>query len=83
MMSQAGQFLLFACLAFYLQLNGEAASLVLVFSLVFVMSFLDGWTTLARNALIPRLVTHEQGLLKANGLISVSDIRSYSLKAGD
>jgi len=73
LMSQAGQFLLFACLAMYLQLNGEAASLVLVFSLVFVMSFLDGWTTPARNALIPRLVTHEKGLLKANGLISVSD----------
>ncbi|MEK4076944.1 MFS transporter [Paenibacillus xylanexedens] len=73
LLSQTGQFLLFACLAFYLQLNGEAASLVFVFSLVFVMSFLDGWTTPARNALIPRLVTHEQGLLKANGLMSVSD----------
>ncbi|MFS0872966.1 MFS transporter [Paenibacillus xylanilyticus] len=73
LLSQAGQFLLFICLAVYMQLNGEAASLVLVFSLVFVMSFLDGWTTPARNALIPRLVTHEQGLLKANGLMSVSD----------
>lgn len=73
LLSQAGQFLLFVCLAFYLQLNGETSSLILVFALVFVMSFLDGWTTPARNALIPRLVTHEQGLLKANGLISVSD----------
>ncbi|CAH1201881.1 MFS transporter [Paenibacillus sp. JJ-223] len=73
LLSQVGQFLLFVCLAVYLQLHGEASSLVLVFSLVFVMSFLDGWTTPARNALIPRLVTREQGLLKANGLISVSD----------
>ncbi|MGF9700062.1 MFS transporter [Paenibacillus sp. MABNR03] len=73
LLSQAGQFLLFICLAVYMQLHGEAASLVWVFSLVFVMSFLDGWTIPARNALIPRLVTHEQGLLKANGLMSVSD----------
>ena len=72
-LSQTGQFLLFICLAVYIQLNGIEASLVLVFSLIFVMSFLDGWTTPARNALIPRLVTHEQGLLKANGLMSISD----------
>ncbi|WP_145336333.1 MFS transporter [Paenibacillus xylanexedens] len=71
--SQTGQFLLFICLAVYIHLNSVASSLVLVFSLIFVMSFLDGWTTPARNALIPRLVTHEQGLLKANGLMSVSD----------
>ncbi|KAA8784885.1 MFS transporter [Paenibacillus amylolyticus] len=71
--SQTGQFLLFICLAVYIQLNSVESSLVLVFSLIFVMSFLDGWTTPARNALIPRLVTHEQGLLKANGLMSVSD----------
>ncbi|PZT56511.1 MFS transporter [Paenibacillus silvae] len=73
LLSQTGQFLLFICLALYLQLNGNSSSLMLVFSLIFVMSFLDGWTTPARNALIPRLVTHEQGLLKANGLMSVSD----------
>lgn len=73
LMSQVGQFLLFIGLAVYLQFNGEASSLVLVFLLVFVMSFLDGWTTPARNALVPRLVLREQGLLKANGLLSVSD----------
>lgn len=72
-LSQTGQFLLFIGLAVYLQLSGDNASLVLVFALVFLMSFLDGWTVPARNALVPRLVTHEQGLLKANGLISVSD----------
>ena len=73
LMSQVGQFLLFIGLAVYLQFNGEASSLVLVFLLVFVMSFLDGWTTPARTALVPRLVLREQGLLKANGLLSVSD----------
>ncbi|MEK3718404.1 MULTISPECIES: MFS transporter [unclassified Paenibacillus] len=73
LISQTGQFLLFVLLALYLQLNGAAASLMLVFALVFVMSFLDGWTVPARNALVPRLVTREEGLLQANGLISVSD----------
>jgi hypothetical protein len=73
LMSQTGQFLLFICLAVYLKLNGDGASLIAVFTLVFVMSFLDGWTVPARNALVPRLVTHEQGLLKANSLVSVSD----------
>ncbi|MGG1553622.1 MFS transporter [Paenibacillus ferrarius] len=73
LVSQTGQFLLFVALAVYLQLHGDGASFTLVFSLVFAMSFLDGWTVPARNALVPRLVTQEQGLLKANGLISVSD----------
>ncbi|OZB93661.1 MFS transporter [Paenibacillus sp. XY044] len=73
LLSQTGQFLLFVGLAVYLQLTGKDASFVLVFALVFVMSFLDGWTVPARNALVPRLVAHEQGLLKANSLISVSD----------
>ncbi len=73
LMSQTGQFLLFICLAVYLKLNGDGASLIAVFTLVFVMSFLDGWTVPARNALVPRLVAHEQGLLKANSLVSVSD----------
>lgn len=73
LLSQTGQFLLFMLLALYLQLSGAAASLTLVFALVFVMSFLDGWTVPARNALVPRLVTREEGLLQANGLISVSD----------
>lgn len=73
LLSQSGQFLLFVCLAVLLQLNGSDTSLVLLFSLVFVMSFLDGWTAPVRNALVPRMVTHEEGLLRANGLISVSD----------
>lgn len=73
LLSQTGQCLLFIGLALYLQLNGDASSLALVFALVFLMSFLDGWTVPARNALVPRLVAQEQGLLKANGLISVSD----------
>jgi hypothetical protein len=73
LLSQTGQFLLFVCMAAYLQLNGDSASLIWVFTLVFIMSFLDGWTVPARNALVPRLVDQEQSLLRANGLISISD----------
>lgn len=73
LLSQTGQFLLFIVLAVYLQFQGSDASFILVFALVFVMSFLDGWTVPTRNALVPRLVPNEQSLLKANGLISVSD----------
>lgn len=73
LISQSGQFVLFVLLSLYIQLNGVNASLTLVFGLVFIMSFLDGWTVPSRNALVPRLITQEEGLLKANSLISVSD----------
>ncbi|WP_425501851.1 MFS transporter [Saccharibacillus deserti] len=72
LVSQGGQFLLFALLALYLQRSGESASLSAIFGLVFAMSFLDGWTAPVRNALVPRLVPRDW-LMRANGLISVSD----------
>jgi MFS family permease len=73
LLSQAGQFIFFTALAVYLGLMGDAASLVVIFPLVFLMSFLDGWTVPVRNALVPRLVNADAGLLKANGYLSVSD----------
>lgn len=73
LISQSGQFILFVLLSLYIQLNGANASLTLVFGLVFFMSFLDGWTAPSRNALVPRLITQDEGLLKANSLISISD----------
>ncbi|WP_150267838.1 MFS transporter [Paenibacillus tepidiphilus] len=73
LLSQAGQFLFFAALSVYLGMNGSDASLLAVFPLIFAMSFLDGWTVPARNALVPRLTGSRDGLLKANGLLSVSD----------
>ncbi|WP_411343060.1 MFS transporter [Paenibacillus sp. WLX1005] len=69
---QLGQFLIFSVLAAYLWTAGIQASLTLVFTLIFAMSFLDGWTTPARNSLVPRLVDKD-GLLRANGIVSVSD----------
>ncbi|MFP4976518.1 MFS transporter [Paenibacillus sp. CN-4] len=73
LISQAGQFLLFVLLSAYLSVTQQEASFYIVFALVFIMSFLDGWTVPVRNALVPRLVASEQGLLRANGLVSVSD----------
>ncbi|WP_366951076.1 MFS transporter [Brevibacillus laterosporus] len=70
--SQFGQFLLFALLLFYLWMVPEERSYPIVFLIVFGMSFLDGWTNPVRNALVPRLALGE-GLMKANGFISVSD----------
>ncbi|GGN98915.1 MFS transporter [Saccharibacillus kuerlensis] len=72
LLSQGGQLLFFVGLALYVQGIGESASLAVIFALVFVMSFLDGWTTPVRNALVPRLV-EKDWLMRANGLISVSD----------
>lgn len=73
LLSQSGQFLLFAAMAVYLGMQGSSASLPIVFVLIFAMSFLDGWTVPARNALVPRLTASREGLLRANGLMSVSD----------
>ncbi|MGW9528029.1 MFS transporter [Paenibacillus terrae] len=70
--SQFGQLAFFALLLGHLWSAGTNPVWVLVFTLVAAMSFLDGWTTPARNALIPRLASGE-GLMRANSLVSVSD----------
>lgn len=71
--SQLGQFVVFVLLVIYLWITGESGKLATVLLFVAGMSFLDGWTTPARNALVPRLIASDAGLLKANGLLSVSD----------
>ncbi len=73
LLSQTGQFLFFAAMAVYLGVQGSSASLFILFTLIFAMSFLDGWTVPVRNALVPRLTRSREGLLRANGLLSVSD----------
>ncbi|MDO3408515.1 MFS transporter [Saccharibacillus sp. CPCC 101409] len=72
LLSQGGQFALFAALVLYVQSAETNVPLAPVFAVVFAMSFLDGWTTPVRNALVPRLVGPDW-LMRANGLISVSD----------
>ncbi|ASR45933.1 MFS transporter [Paenibacillus kribbensis] len=70
--SQLGQLAFFAVLLGHLWLAGTEPIWVIVFTMVAAMSFLDGWTTPARNALIPRLASGEE-LMRANSFVSVSD----------
>lgn len=70
--SQLGQFVIFTLLLLYLWNTPGQKSFFFIFIMVFGMSFLDGWTNPARNALVPRLATGE-GLMRANGMVSVSD----------
>ncbi|KAF6559703.1 MFS transporter [Paenibacillus sp. EKM202P] len=70
--SQFGQFIIFTLLLLYLWIVPEQRSFLFIFVMVFGMSFLDGWTNPARNALVPRLATGE-GLMRANGMVAVSD----------
>ncbi|MDP1513298.1 MFS transporter [Paenibacillus sp. CMAA1739] len=70
--SQFGQFVIFTLLLLYLWIVPEQRSFLFIFVMVFGMSFLDGWTNPARNALVPRLATGE-GLMRANGMVAVSD----------
>lgn len=46
--------------------------LSVLFPLIAVLAFLDGWATPCRNALLPRLVAPDR-LIKANSLVGVSD----------
>lgn len=70
--SQLGQFTIFTLLLLYLWITPGQGAFLFIFIMVFGMSFLDGWTNPARNALVPRLATGE-GLMRANGLVAVSD----------
>ncbi|UGB28922.1 MFS transporter [Metabacillus sp. B2-18] len=47
-------------------------NLIIIFFLVFCISFFDGWATPARNAMLPRLVQKEE-LVKANSFVSTLD----------
>lgn len=70
--SQFGQTLLFLALTLYSTQLGQQSSLYGLYGFILVMAFLDGWTTPARNAMIPLLVEKEQ-LLRANGFLATVD----------
>ncbi|TCS94805.1 MFS transporter [Hazenella coriacea] len=67
--SQFGQTLGLALLSIWLM---NFSSLVGLWFLLPLISFLDGWTVPARNSLVPRLVD-EKILVKANGILSTTD----------
>ncbi len=71
-LSQCGQFILFALLAGYLSPWVGGEQILPVYMIIICISFLDGWTTPARNALLPRLVA-DQALMKANGIVATTD----------
>lgn len=69
--SQSGKTLLLFVLCLYL--NDLTDNLLyFIYLLISVISFLDGWASPARNALIPSLVD-ERNLMKTNSLLSISD----------
>ncbi|MFC7441471.1 MFS transporter [Laceyella putida] len=72
-MSQASQTVLLASVVLLAFLNGkDEGAIPLLLVLTFVISFLDGWTTPTRNALVPRLVEDGE-LVEANSLLSTLD----------
>lgn len=71
-LAQSGQFMLFTVLVLYLSPWIGGTNTVVIYSLIAGLSFLDGWTSPARNALIPRLVD-DSSLMKANGIIGTTD----------
>jgi len=69
--SQSGKtlFLLVLCISTVVNENGL---LFWIYLLICLISFLDGWASPARNALVPSLV-EESNLVKTNSLLSISD----------
>ncbi|UWE05088.1 MFS transporter [Laceyella sacchari] len=71
--SQASQTVLLAVVVALVFVDGKIEGMVpLLLVLTFVISFLDGWTTPTRNALVPRLVEDGE-LVEANSLLSTMD----------
>lgn len=72
-LAQASQTVLLAGVALIVISYGkDDGTIPILLALIFVISFLDGWTTPTRNALVPRLVEDEE-LVKANSLLSTLD----------
>lgn len=69
--SQTGKTILLFLLCINVSILEEQL-LFLIYLLISLISFLDGWASPARNALIPSLV-EESKLVKTNSLLSISD----------
>lgn len=70
--SQLGKTILLLFMTLFSTFLVSKGMLAFAFALAFLLAFLDGWATPARNALIPRIVS-ENGLVKANSLMSTAD----------
>lgn len=71
--SQFLQFILFGFIALYAWLMLTPNTLWIVLVLIVIWAFLDGWTAPASNALIPRLLTDSDQVLKANGVFGMAN----------
>ncbi|WP_368504891.1 MFS transporter [Alkalihalophilus sp. As8PL] len=70
--SQTGKAILLCLLAMLVVFYFPEFNIALVFMIVFFISFLDGWATPVRNAMIPRLVAKDD-LVHANSFLSILD----------
>lgn len=70
--SQLGKTLLLLIMTIFSSSFFTQPMLAAALVLVYLLAFLDGWATPARNALIPRLVSQE-ALVKANSLMATTD----------
>ncbi|MCR8643588.1 MFS transporter [Paenibacillus sp. N1-5-1-14] len=68
-LSQTIQLVLFTVLALFAWQFLSPSTLWVVLLIIAIISFFDGWTAPAQNALVPRLVENEK-LLKANAFLS-------------
>ncbi|MGN7470619.1 MFS transporter [Brevibacillus sp. SAFN-007a] len=70
--SQAAQMMIVIVLTLLVIFHNNSGTLVVIYVLVFMAGYFDGWAVPSRNALVPRLV-QENKLVKANSLLSTSD----------
>lgn len=68
--SQSGKTLILFFLTIYIIFYNK--NILLIFLLIFMISFLDGWANPTKNSLLPRLVD-EEFLIKANSLSALTD----------
>ncbi|KHF38554.1 MFS transporter [Halalkalibacter okhensis] len=70
--SQSGKTCLLFILGWLLFSSFSFQNITVVFLLVFMISFLDGWSTPVRNTMVPLLVQQVE-LVKANSFLSILD----------
>jgi len=71
--SQFMQFILFCIIGWYAWQSLSPGTLWLMLLLIMVWAFLDGWTSPATSALIPRLLDHSEHIMKVNGIFGTSN----------
>ncbi|WP_018757526.1 MFS transporter [Paenibacillus terrigena] len=71
--SQFLQFILFCIIGWYAWQSLSPETLWVMLLLIMVWAFLDGWTSPATSALIPRLLDNSEHVLKANGVFGTAN----------